>query len=429
MNTYEFLKTNYTFTREEIDSPILLDAIAFMTDTNPRVAEGACCKAGREWHSKSGSNSEKRWVDTIYHDMSILTVRSGKSGRLNGIAIFEITRAGERVVEPSELQWLSGGNIKDTPWSKCCGYWAETLDGPTTVKKKKTSEKKKYSSKKKTPPKVTAGKSLRKRKLTHSQELPPAKRRISKIKKSVALKKQGSTSSPSDSSVQCTGRPEMKTLSGTSQSSLVLNIPRNKKLTWKYPSQADVLGCSDKSRILFPLMNLFSRALGIPKGVTAQKTRVSYTRTKTEDGKRAVIPFVTCKDGSRYDPPVPNRNWKNTFFERLPEGKVCFPNSKSAFPYTVLHFIQSHFKSGFEKYLSETLEWNSCEFTPRRATMKTNERYPKKMIVFYSHEDRNTKEQFPVAICLNIDNENGAFVPVDNFGKPYKTSKYIFPIV
>jgi hypothetical protein len=75
------------------------------------------------------------------------------------------------------------------------------------------------------------------------------------------------------------------------------------------------------------------------------------------------------------------------------------------------------------------LEWNSCEFTPHRASINAKETYPKKMIVFYSHEERNNKEQFPVAICLKIDNETCAFVPVDKFGKPYKASKYIFSIV
>ena len=176
-NTHDFLLNRYKLKAVDIAAPILLDAVSYMTGTSCRVAEGICCKAGRAWHSKKGLDSEKRWVDTIYHDMSILTIRATTPGKLNSLSIIEITPQGERVVACEELQWLDGGDVKETPWAKCCGYWAESLDGPNVGKKKVKVNKT-----------TVGGKRKRANVLSNPKKTSSAKKRAVPLKKDLSTK-------------------------------------------------------------------------------------------------------------------------------------------------------------------------------------------------------------------------------------------------
>ena len=179
-----------------------------------------------------------------------------------------------------------------------------------------------------------------------------------------------------------------------------------------------------ESRILFPMLTIFSEALGKPKGHIVKKSAVSYRDAK--DGAGGIIPFIRNKDGKTYYPPMPNKDWKNTSYRSMQDGTVCFPNSKAALPYTILNFLQDEYKEGFDKYLSNLLKWNQCKYKPVVVTKGKRVRDPEEMVVLYSHEERNNNNRNPVAMVLKINSRVGVFVPVDKFGKAYKASNYQF---
>ena len=99
--TFRFLKTVFKMERDT-DFSLLLDGIASVTRTNPRIAEAACCKASQEWSFET-KGKKITAVDTIYKGMSILTSRVENSSRIPNIRIVEITIVGERILDRSEL--------------------------------------------------------------------------------------------------------------------------------------------------------------------------------------------------------------------------------------------------------------------------------------------------------------------------------------
>lgn len=68
------------------------------------------------------------YVDTIYPDMSILTLTSVQNGKVQQLMIKEITREGEFPVLTADLQWKGGGLLLQTPWLQSGVYWMGTLE-------------------------------------------------------------------------------------------------------------------------------------------------------------------------------------------------------------------------------------------------------------------------------------------------------------
>jgi hypothetical protein len=189
------------------------------------------------------------------------------------------------------------------------------------------------------------------------------------------------------------------------------------------PSQSDVLVSSLTSRMSFDQHGLMAKALGKRRNVSAPNRVISFVQ---ENG--ILVPRVSCPDGTIYYPPHPKSCWKFAGFKVSKDGKVACEATTNAkrtlWQYTMIHFLQDRYKSGFITYLSTALRPAQYEYRPYLLKTRGEQRIrdPLKMIVFYD----NGRRAFPMAVCLLLRERQGAFALVDDFGKVIPQTMFMF---
>jgi hypothetical protein len=390
--TFGYLSSVFNLHDVDTDSPILLDAIAAMTDTNVRIAEGTCCKAAQAWSAqKKGIPS--RSSDTLYPEMSILTTQLQSSGRLRTLVIEETTASKVAEVHPSDLCWSSNGTTVVTLWSQQQSYWMGTRQPVKTARKdcQETVETKTSTDENivargmnmgNTCPVVSAGNNKRKR---------------------ITKTKSTQKSSPRGGTISKTRHNDFK------------------GVVFRLPTQAEVLLTFLECRRPFNKWKLLAQALGRHRSSSASKKDI-HLQQLTND---MFVPSILFNKNVYY-PPIPSSTWKESKFEVTDAGRVSFPNPRVARMYTILKFLQENYFLGLQKYFSELLKSNGFAFVSQYYKPGSRNRDPLKMIVFYDNDTQRAIE--PMAVCLLLRNNVGVFALVDDFGAAIQDESFFFNI-
>jgi hypothetical protein len=409
-NTFYFFDEVYDLSNPDEDSPILLDGIAHLTKTNPRMAEGSCCKAAIEWSQDTYGKGFKA-TDTIYPDMSILTVHYEVDGKLKRLIIKETTAQSTTVVAPEDLCWVWGDSLKITPWVNCDGLWIGSFDRPrgerATVPGQVPNDKKKQQDFKRARvkgPEKKGGVSKKKPAMRAKKWL----NQVNMVGSTVAYKGKKGSSPPSvvyAPSIPKRGKKKRK------RAALDKGPAEFEWVSFNYPVQADVILATLNCRKPFNKWALLARALGGGTNKSASKRLVDLKWTKGG----MVVPSITDATGSIYYPPVPGRSWKKSKLLVSEEGRVSFPNARVAQGYTVMNFLMDRYRKGMEDYFSEILAAHKWEFVPQTYKVGSRMCDPIKMIVFYDSDKQSQVEM--MAVCLLLRKKQGVFALVDDFGR------------
>jgi hypothetical protein len=197
-----------------------------------------------------------------------------------------------------------------------------------------------------------------------------------------------------------------------------------KEIEWvsfNYPLQADVLLAYLDCRKAFNKWALLGRALGLHSSITIKKKH--GINIQWNKGGMCV-PSIVTGNGSVYYPPMPGKSWKKSNFKVTEEGKVSFPSEKVATSYTILQFLMDTYPKGMEEYFSKTIASANCEYIPEKYKVGSRMCDPIKMVVFYDSDDQQKLE--PMAVCLLLRNNQGAFALVDDFGRIIQDTTFRF---
>jgi hypothetical protein len=396
--TYKYLSGEFGLDDVNTDSPILLDALSFMTHTNHLMAEGMCCKAAQE-HNKL----EKKGVwETIYDGMSILLPELEKQDNLNSIAIVEVTANGRARIDLADLCWRSGDavGVVVPGWTRNCGYWFGTLRRPVTGESKEVLKARmandKLARRKEKKVAALAGKETE----TVSQKSAPAKK-ISQTQPSLKVCRGG--------------RPRTK------PKPLVLVKPKKIWTPFNFPMQPDVLLSFLECRKAFNKWRLLGPALGKR---AASKKDVKVQR-HPDTNERLYHAFIPLDRDRHYNPPPPGKSWNSSGF-RLEDGIVWFPKAEVARGYTIISFLLNEQSAAMEEWFVRLLSQKGTDFVPHRLTISARRRDPVKMVVLYDNDEHQT--MVPMAVCLKICEGEGVFVLTDDFGRILRDSAYRFEI-
>jgi hypothetical protein len=396
--TYKYLCGEFGLDDVNADSPILLDALSFMTQTNHLMAEGMCCKAAQE-HDKL----EKKGVwETIYPGMSILLPELEEKDNLNSIAIMEVTAQGRARIDLADLCWRSvdGVGVVVPGWTRNCGYWFGTLRRPVTGESLEVREARMANDKlaRKKEKKVAALAAKETQRL--SQKGAPVKQ----LEKKTTTIKLHSETRP---------RPKPKSL-----------VPVKPDKIWtpfNFPMQPDVLLSFLECRKAFNKWRLLGPALG-KRAASKKDVKVQRHQDPNERLYRAFIPL----DKERhYHPPPPGKTWNSSGF-RLEDGLVWFPNAEVARGYTIISFLLNEQSAAMEEWFVGLLSYTVTDFVPHRLTISSRRRDPLNMVVLYDNDEHQT--MVPMAVCLKICEGEGVFVLTDDFGRILRDSAYRFEI-
>ena len=372
--TFTYLKEQFNLDDATKDSPMLLEALAFLTNTNQRIAEGSCCKAAQEYHSLRDGKPIKA-SDTIYPDMAILYPKCKNSRGIKQVTIYRITKEGEQLVDMKEFHWVSTKNEGVTPWSDCIGYWTGTIDRP---------------------PKTTPYQRSRNKK-TLTFDHPPKTTPYKQSNKKVTL-------DGIETSVQ-KKRKRVK--------------PAREKAehTWtafNFPGQADVIISTLECRKALNLWGLLGIILKKSKGKCANRHDVKVGLEHLPENKRLWIPSITLHDGTVYSPPIPAGTWSTVSHLKFLDNRVGFFSKDVAVRYTIIRLLIACFDEALKPFLLRVLEEEKKDFAPQRLFVAPRRRDPMKMVVLY---DNHMRTMEPTAVCLKVSPTQGLFVLVDDFGR------------
>jgi hypothetical protein len=401
-NTHTYLKTVFGLDNPKVDSQVLLNAVAFMTDTNQRIAEGACCKAAQEWSSQTTGKQTKA-VDTIYKGMSILTVKKSGSSTggtsLKSLTIYELNQFGISPVTRDDLTWKSPHHeegIKIMPWANHY-YCADNNSMSTTTEQQPSS---------------TGNNFPMKRKLVVAQELTKTSAQPHHQTDSSKKKKCRITASSHQTLTKETMLPE-----------------------FNYPSQRDVI--LNGRRHAFNKWRLLAYALMGTKDndcQSASKHAIQLNKVKHPHpiGER-FVPSIKClADATVFYPPIPESFWKTTSkrfeFSITEDGHVSFECADLARKYTAIKFLIEKHSDVLNAFFTGLLENTKFKFNRDRRKSRREQQFedPLKMVVLYDSDDHS---KVPIAVSLLLTECRGAFALVDQYGSIIKKSTYSFTLI
>jgi hypothetical protein len=369
-----------------------------MTNTNQRLAEGACCKAAQEW-SRQNNKKETTSVDTIYKGMSILTVRTTKQERkMKSLTIYEVTELGGwHAVTRADLTWYDEkGNHKIMPWAEEQS-WMEDDE----TKKRKVDDISEHDD---NPVKKS---SIRK------QRADPAMTRIGKPTVNPAMTRRLTRSDKDDADNKISKMEECW-------------------VKFNYPNQTEVL-CTE-AYYCFKEWWLLGQALGLKPTQCASKQHIQLMEVKLVNGIH-VVPSIACKDGTIYYPPIPESWWVMKYrisrrndkyqFTVTEDGHVAFTSGDVARTYTIMKFLIGKHRSVLDTFFTHLLHHNKkFTFQPTsRTSSKKRMSDPLSMVVFHHGDDHS---KLPMAVCLLVTKCQGAFALVNHRGSIIEESTYCF---
>ena len=376
--TYQYLETSFGLDDHQKDPYLLLDGLAFMTNTNQRLASGICNKAAQAYRVEQ-KGREVDAVDTIYPEMCILSLRIDTNGIL---VIDELSKKGINCVDHNDLIWESEDQEKIPSWG---GYWMGCF-----------------------------GKSVKRRSKPHIHKLangPPAGTKQQDSRKRKVLEVSGEEAKVMED--QQTDDTQSAT-------------------TWtpfNYPSQMDIVLASLRCRYPFHKWKLLAMALGKGKGVLAGKSDITIQHLNMKEGNKKITMFtahIQMNNGSCYYPPTPRSFWDKSGFNVWMDGKVYFPKADTARRYTLLMFLLTQFRVGLETYLKGVLNMNRFKYVPQRLKILPWRRDPQKLVIFHDNDTHGVEPM--MAVCMQVNMREGAFALVDDFGKIIQESTHRFQL-
>jgi hypothetical protein len=380
--TYRYLSSQFGLDNVDSDSPILLDALAYSTRTNQMMAEGTCCKASQE-HNLLTNGVEIKAEDTIYQDMSILTLYFKKRGDISSLVIKEVTPSGKKDVDFEDLCWKSDNGTIITEWHRSIGYWMGTLERPVSRESKKLRESRRAVEKKK-------------------------KKEINEWEKKVGK-----------------GQKRQRPPCRCRKKSLI-TLPEHLPLPWtpfNFPMMSDVIVASLDCRRPFNQWSLLGQAFGKPACQVPSKKDVIVTE-HPRNRRRFAASIRESED--EYDPPAPAPCWeKSGYFEE--GGRIWFPNAEIARKYAIISYLTGPKSHVLEKWCSKLINKKGNDFVPHRLKIHARRRDPQKLIVLYDSKGHSPME--PMGVCMKITSDEGAFALVDDFGRILQDTTHRFRII
>jgi hypothetical protein len=405
--TYTFLCDKFKLDDVERDSPTLLDALAYTTKSNQRVSEGTCCKATQH-HTSVLTGRPVKAVDTIYPDMTILCLRQG--ARKGSPGICGITIEGEHDVPIDDLCWKSGPCKGICAWKKCFGNWTGSLRRPPIASPYEPSSP---MSAKDT---ATATKIAGKVEKCNGKQT----KKVGDCEKArIGMKRKKSQGGRSKAKVYYDGSDEDDDDDNDedeedepgSEDEEASAAPR--WVAFNHPSQADVLISSLTCRYPVNQCALLGRVLGKPPGVSAVKKKDVQLRL-VNGVVQMWVPSIKLGDGSHYYPPMPTGSWGVADHMDMGDGRVGFRTKDIGRRYALIRLLMDRFDNGLRPFLIRLLEMPGMEFQPQRLHVSTRLRDPTKMIVLYDNDKRQIE---PMALCLELKQQQGLFALLDGFGR------------
>jgi hypothetical protein len=385
--TYRYLSQQFGLDNVETDSGILLDALAFTTSTNQLLAEGMCCKAAQEYNMQQNGR-EIIWVDTIYYGMSILTLNMEDDGTAP-LCVQEVTAKGISVVDLEDRSWkleVNNGGTKEERWK---GYWIGCLNRPVSIESRKIKRERLLTDV------INRRKDCQRKKGDCSTTTIPTRKRKRNKQKVVPPVEEKYT----------------------------------KWIQFNYPLQSDVLVASLKCRKPYNKWSLLGQALGKCTGVNASHRDLSIhtlLENVSPGTKRwwyaAVIPLP---NGTSYSPPTPQPCWDKCGY-KLEGARAWFTDFDVARGYTIINFLVKEHTDLMNRWLSTLLNRYGNQFSPQRLKIATRKRDPKKMVVLWDNDRRQIE---PMAVCMEITNNQGVFALVDDFGRILQDTAHRFLII
>jgi hypothetical protein len=435
-NTCRFLQSKFGLDDMEKESPILLEAIAFTTGSNVRIAEGTCCKAAQSWTLLT-KGTTIRATDTIFPEMSILCPLLEDNGRLGTVIIKEVTNKGVSIVDTNDLCWLSEGKISKTPWAKHQGYWMGTV-ACKALMKRSTSTTIHALSKEKSEQGVTEKVAeppclIKKPLMFQGVEWSKVTRSVVESSNNQGhnntlmcdrndIQKSSVVRDPSDKGTSRGGWEKIAKSTRNKTQKTKHIVSQIEDSSFIFPTQADVLMSLVHSRKAFNKWKLLGEALGMDANRCASKRNIEVRRASPG----LFYSFIKVNENDTYYPKEPCKAWENSGFVISNEGVVCFPEKRVARSYTIMKFLEERYTLGLQAYFSNLMTCTNCEYTPQHYQIGTRRRIPQKMIVFYDNDCQNCIEA--MAVCLLFRNRLGAFSLVDDFGRVIKEDPFLFEV-
>jgi hypothetical protein len=170
------------------------------------------------------------------------------------------------------------------------------------------------------------------------------------------------------------------------------------------------------------LMCVLARSLRKPKGATAGKKDFAMERVTGQEGRQMIVAGLKTPTGT-YHPPVPGPTSAFTLFETTQSGRASFLTAKDARTYTAYKFLVEKKTVFLEQFLILQLQF-APKFTTRRYKVGARLIDPIKVVVLY---DGNTSDdRTGIAVCLELQSKQGAFVLIDDIGLPIEETLHRF---